>query len=562
MRSAEAFVSAGSAAWARAQPRLAPLYRAAGWLYARPLVVLAGLAGAHWACVLAFALTVRHNGWVYYQGGDQIWYTTSASLIGDGVLPPTFIGFGWVLPLVPFSWVVGPEYTAFLPILIAVNVLVLAPVALACVYGIATRIGGRLLGLYAAALWVAAPYLAIPFFRFDYHGRYVEQFLPHALGLNGLADYPSLVCLLLAAYLLVRALEGADWTWAVPAGLAAAVAATIKPSNLLFFAGPALMLLLARRWRLVVPYAAATVPSLLLLALWKWRGLGELPVLAVEQTRVAAGSVLSSTAVDRYLNIDWDTFRQNMAGLREWTYSVRVLQWIPLAGAFAVARRSPPLAGLLAGWFGAFLLVKGTTPLSTVESGSFWRFLMPAFPAYFLLFVAIPLLIPGLLRRTKALAAAEAPRPVGRRTFVVLGVLFVAIPLAAILAPRPLAADAPEAVSIGSILTPVDDEIRVTVTPDGERRTVTWAHPDFGPTDVFYRVYRTDLQGHDVECSTHRSPQCLLTMVLLTTTREARYVDGSPPPDARYRIGIGTNWENNAEGGDVVSISRPIPATP
>ena len=50
-------------------------------------------------------LTVRHNGWVYYQGGDQIWYTTTAlRLLGDGLPPPTYDRFRLApLPLVPLG---------------------------------------------------------------------------------------------------------------------------------------------------------------------------------------------------------------------------------------------------------------------------------------------------------------------------------------------------------------------------------------------------------------------------------------------------------------------------
>jgi hypothetical protein len=561
MWSAESLTAAGSGAWGRLRPWLQPVYAAASWLYARPRVVLAGLVGVQWLCLLAFALTREHNGWVFYQGGDQISYTTTASLIGDGVLPPTLIGFGWVVPLVPLSWLVGPAFPGFLPFQLAVNVLLLAPVALACVYGLGCRIGGRLLGLYAAVLWVVAPYLAVPFFRFDYHERYVDQILPGALGLTGLADFPSMVCLLVAAYLLVRALETPDWSWAVVAGLAAVVAVTIKPSNSLFLAGAALLLLLARRWRTAVLYAAAMIPSLLLLALWKWRGLGQVPVLAFEETRVAAGTIVSSALTEKYLYLDWDTFRHNMASLREFTYSARVLQWIPIAGTFAVARRSLPLAGLLAGWFGAFLVIKGTAPQSTVESGSFFRLLIPAFPAYFLLFVSIPLLVPTLVRRVRALTPPRPPRPIGHRVLVALAAIFVALPLAVVVAPQPIDAAAPKGISIGPIPIPVDEDIDVTVTPDGESRTLTWTHPDYGPK-VFYRVYRTDLSGTDVECSDHRSPDCALKMVLLATTREPRFVDGSPPPESRYRIGVATNFADDPSGGDVIAISEPIPATP
>ena len=466
------------------------------------------------------------------------------------------------MPLVPLSWLVGPEYVGFLPFVIGLQVLVLGPVALACVYAIAARIGGRLLGLYAALFWVLAPYLAVLFFRDDYHDRYVEQFLPQALGLTALADFPSMVCLLVAAALLVRALDTADWTWAALAGLAAGVGATIKPSNLLFFAGPALLFLLARRWRMVLPYAAGTVPSLLLLALWKQQGLGSVPAFALEETRIAAGTWCRRACSTGTSSLDWDTFRHNMASLREYGYSVRVLQWIPIAGAFALARRSLPLGGLLAGWFGAFLLFKGTAPQATVDSGSLFRLLMPAYPAYFLLFVSLPLLIPGVVRRIKAGALPTSPRPIARRILVAVAVLFVAAPLVAIAAAQPLSAQDPEAVTINSILTPVDDAIDVTVTPDGARRTVTWTHPELDPTKVFYKVFRTEFQGEDVECGTTRSPECVLKMIELATTREARYVDLSPPEDARYRIGIATNWEDNPAGGDVISISAPIAATP
>lgn len=555
--------TASSFPWGRARARIEPLIGVATWLYARPHVVLAGLAAAQVLGILIFALTVRHNGWVYYQGGDQISYTTAASLIGDGVLPPTFIGFGWVLPLLPLGWLVGPEYVGFLPPIIGLNVLVLGPVALASVYAIAHRIGGRGLGLYAGLLWVMAPYLAIPFFRDDYHDRYVEQFLPQALGLTALADYPSMVCLLIAAWLLVRALDALDWTWAASAGLATGVAATIKPANLPFLVGPALLLLLSRHWRTVVPYAAGILPPLLLLALWKQRGLGTVPAFALEETRLAGATLLAANPLERYAHIDWDTFRHNMASLREYSYSVRVLQWIPFAGAIAVARRSLPLSGLLAGWCGAFLLLKGTAPQSTVDSGSFFRLLMPGFPAYFLLFASLPLLLPGLPRRLGPRSAPTVPRPIAGRTLVVVGIVFVALPFVAIVTPQPLGTETPEAVTINTIPTPVDESIHVTVTPDGARRTLTWTHPDYGPTKVFYHVFRTEAGVEELLCETSTtSPQCILKMLDLGTTREAHYVDLSPPADALYRIGIATNWEDNIAGGDVVAISAPIAATP
>jgi hypothetical protein len=454
-----------------------------------------------------------------------------------------------------------------MPWVMLLNVAVLAPIALACVWAIVARIGGRVLALWAAALWVAAPFLAIPFFREDYHERFVEQFLPQALGLTALADYPSMVCLLVAAYGAIRVLDGADWTWAAATGLVAGVAVGIKPANALFLAGPIVALVIARRFGVVVPAAAGLAGPLLLLLVWKLRGIGGLPAVALPEAHLAASSQLAVLGLEldlgRYFDYDLDVLRSNMAHLREYFYSARVVQWIPLAGTLAVARRSFPLAGLLAAWFGVFLLTKGTVTQSTVESGSFFRLMMPAYPAYFLLFVSIPLLVPAVARALRGQDPPRPPRRLGRRALAALAVAFIAVPLAVVALPQPTTEEEnPDAIAINRILVPVNDELDVEVKVDGPARTLTWTHPGFGSTAVFYRVFRTEAGGEELECYGSAARECRLEMLTLETTRATRYVDQSPPVDAVYRIGIATNWENNSEGGDVIEVSRPIAATP
>src|SRR5512145_1185239 len=125
-------------------------------LLARPRAVLATLAAAQVALTLLLALRVRHNGWVYYSGGDQIWFTTSGWLLGRLELAPTEASYLWPLVQAPITLVTGPSYVQALPPLVLLNLLVLGPVALLCVYGIASRIGGRLLGYWAGLLWVVA----------------------------------------------------------------------------------------------------------------------------------------------------------------------------------------------------------------------------------------------------------------------------------------------------------------------------------------------------------------------------------------------------------------------
>ena len=107
--------------------------------------------------------------------------------------------------LTPITWVTGPTFVQALPPLVLFQVLVLGPIALLCVYGIASPIGGRLLGYWASFLWVVAPFAAIPLFVDRYQERWGEQFLPQALGLTAMADFPSMV-LVLASARLRRAL--------------------------------------------------------------------------------------------------------------------------------------------------------------------------------------------------------------------------------------------------------------------------------------------------------------------------------------------------------------------
>lgn len=525
-------------------------------LAGRPRLAVPGLLAAHWLLLLAFALTVRHNGWLYYQGGDQIWYATTAWELGEGDLPPTRIGYGWSVLLAPLMRVFGPGYVEAMPAVIALNALVLAPAALLAVYGIANRLAGRLFALWAGALWVAVPYLAIPLWRQDYHERYVEQLLPQALGLSALADYPSTVFLLCAAYFVVRSLDEPGLAAPVLAGLLAGFAIGTKPANALFLAGPPLALALARRPRALLAFGAALVPAVVTLALWKQRGLGSLPLFAYEEVRVAAGSTLAAAAdVGRYVDLDWGHLRQNLDELREWFWSVRLLEWAPLAGALAVARRSVPVAALLASWLAAFVVLKGTSHLATVSSGSFFRYLMPAFPAYLLLAAAVPLLVPrvaeAVVRRWPPLPEPRLPRAALVGTAVVLAL----VPLALAGLARPVARP-DDLVLVNRILTPVDDDFELAIRPDGEARELRW---ETTGDRVFYRVYRTAAGGEDVTCTDGGGTgECTLELLLLGTTREGRFRDGSPPPGSIYRVGRAANWRDDEAGGDVFAISPPL----
>lgn len=533
-------------------------------LLERPRLVLGTLVGGQITATLALALSVEHNGWVWFQGGDQIVNTTTGWLVGQRILPPTEVSYIWPLFQTPIAWVTGPTFLQAMPPIVLFQVLVLGPTALLCVYGIASHIGGRLLGYWASALWVLAPFAAIPLFVDRYHEKWIEQFLPQALGLTAMPDFPSMVLVLVAALLVVRSLGDARLVeTALLAGLVAGAAGGLKPPNYLFAVGAVLAYLVAKEWRGGALFLIALAPSILVLAYWKNKGLGYLPAVAPAEMRVAA-SVALSVDFDRYLELDLDHWRQQMNYLREFFWSARVAQWAPVAGLVAVLRvRRAPIAALLAGWLGAFLFIKGFSPRADIQANTFWRLLMPAWPAYLLLFASIPLLVPTLARRLGGRLDPPVPSRIALRWVVFVAVATVLVPAIATAASSPIQPPAPPAlvqvVGTATILTPVDDSIDLVGEPGVQGNVLTW-EDDGWNADVFYRVYRSSGVGPDTFCSTEQevSWSCYLDAEAIHTTRDRTFTDPSPPTQATYRVGVGTNWANDPAQGDVFALSSPV----
>ena len=539
-------------------------------LLAHPRAVVGTLIGIQIAAIAVLALSIEHNGWVYFQGGDQIGIASQAWLLGMLDMPPTELGYFWSLVLTPVMWVTGPTYVQALPFVILLNVLVLGPIALLCIYGIAARIGGRLIGYWASFLWVVAPFASIPLWVDRYQERWTEHFLPQALGLGPLSDFPSMVVVLASAYFVVRSLDPGRLADAAFAGLLLGAAGGMKPPNLLLGAGAALAYLVARRWREAVVFGAAVVPSLLVLAYWKEKGLGQIPGLSFEAAALAAGAgaVALEISLEDYIELDIEHWRQQMDQLREFFWSARVAQWAPFAGLLAVLRvRRAPVAALLAGWLAAFLLVKGFSTRADIQANTFWRLLMPAWPAYLLLFASIPLLVPTLAGRLGDRLRAPAVRPLRLRWVALAAVLVVLVPAAVTAAATPVA-DPANAVyqddEGNTILTAIDHDIDVRAERVADGVRVSWEDDENWRADVFYRVYRHDNAEPDTLCTTayNVSIFCYLRALPIATTREREYLDPAPPPDASYWIGVGTNWLDDPEAGDVFTFGPPAAPAP
>jgi hypothetical protein len=561
----------------RARPLWSLIGRHQPWSVLGPLLVI------QWLALLGLVGSVHHNGWLFYQGGDQTFYWTSAHLLAGWTLPIAPIGYAWSYVLTPIALVAGSNILLGLPAVLLLNVLVLLPIALLCVYGIATRIAGRIFGYWAAGLWILIPYAAIPMFVQRYHQKYVEIALPQQLGLTVLGDFPSMVCLLVTAYLIVRALDSADWHDAVIAGLAGAFAIGIKPSNALFFGAAVLSLVVARRWVQTASFLCALVPGLIVLAVWKQRGLGEIPALSstggggggMRTAAIGADVPLASvlSPVDKYVHLDWHHLHQNIDGVREFFWAVRPLEFVVVAGFLAIGRRSWPKAVLIFGWFLTFLLIKGTNERANIEDASFFRLLMPSFPAFLLLLAAIPLLVPAFswTRKLFPEPAALTERRVGRRLLCAAVVLLVLVPLVLVSAASPQSTPVAVTESEQGVYVPVNS-FHVTARRVGSTVVLNWRPQLSGSTSPFYVVLRSPQSAPDPTNPTERvakegvscrrvgsgsSVDCTLYMTRLSATTTTRYVDRPPPGRWTYRVTLSANWIDDPALGDSLVISEP-----
>ena len=557
------------------------------WLAAhQPWSVLGLLLIVQWLALLVFAVGVaERNGWLFYQGGDQTYYWSDAHLLSHWTLPVALVGYGWSYMLIPVAFVFGANVLAGLPAVILLNTLILLPVALLCMYGIGTRIAGRIFGYWAAALWVVIPYVAIPMFDPRYHEKFVSITLPQSLGLTVLADFPSTVFILLTAYLVIRALDTNDWTDAVLAGMVGGFVIGVKPSNSLFFGAAVLCLLAARRWLQTGVFLAALVPGLVLLALWKQRGLGEVPAFSStgrsgELAAIGGNLPIGGlpAPVDKYVSLDWHHLHQNIDGIREFFWAVRPLEFIVFAGLIGLGRRSWPKAILIFGWFATFFVIKGTDAKANIEDASFFRLLMPSFPAFLLLLAAIALLTPTFSWTRKLFPSplpAVPTRRHGLRTVSAAAAVLFVLPLIFVAGTTPQST--PEAVSypFQNVFLAVQS-FGLEAHPVGNTQRLTWNAPYSGSTEVFYTILRSrpvapDPSGNGdrkairgLACKDRQNGaplNCDLVMTHLSTTAGLRYIDRPPPGRWTYRVGLTANWLNDTSLGDLVLVSTPVTIT-
>lgn len=290
----------------------------------------------------------------------------------EGWWPPVaLVAGGWlVAALVAAQAGVAADAPGWLLVL---NQAVLLPAAILAAYAFGLVLGGRLFGLWCGAMLVLVPLAGWLYALPRYRDTYLERALVQAVGVGDGGRFAAAALLTVAAALVLASIVHSAPILGAAGGVAAGVAIVVEPSACLFVVGAILACAVARRPSTFLAFAVPVVVAGAVAVLVRDAGIG--------------------------LDLSWSAFSGNMASLREYTWSNRVLQWLPLAGAIGLARRSPTFAALVAGWFGAFVLAEAASPHRPVGDGTFFVAFVPALPAFALLVAAIPLLVPGVPAR-------------------------------------------------------------------------------------------------------------------------------------------------------------------
>lgn len=551
------------------------------WLSAEPrgigrldgeIVFLSVAVVAQWIAVGLLAVGATHNGWLYYQGGDQTFFYTISWVLSHGHLPETGIGYSWSLVEAPITAFAGPSFLVGLPAIVLVQVVLFLPLAVVALYGVTKRLLGAGVARLAVAAWILVPFSVIPLFVQRYHGRWIDQTLPQVLGLTGMGDFASMVLLLCAAYLLFRHLDEGGWETAVLAGLVVGFVLGLKPSNALFLAAPAVGLLVGRRYRGAVAFGLALVPTMVTLIVWKQRGLGHLPLFSsAAPVALAAGAHVvtdhvAALNVHKYVKLDWTHLQNNLDGIREYFWSNRLVEWIPLAGVLGALRVSRAKGALLGVWLGLFFLIKGSSPLASVDTASFWRLLMPAWPAYFLLALSVLAIVPTLGGRLQPAIVATAPgRSLRRETWIAIAVLGV-LPLVVVGA-IPRHGDY-RAIRDNSrnLYVPVDRSFHVAAQVDRPGVVLTWPDPGSGsvkPVYIVLRVKAGTTTDAGVNCSSRPGgvPPCVIAMDELGYAGRRHFVDRPGAGTWVYRVALAASYNADPSAGDPLLFSAPVQVT-
>ena len=122
----------------------------------RPAYALAPLVVVQLLATLWLALSRPHNGWLFYHGGDATEYWSHEWAVAHGFVPRALLGYADPARLRVGARAHGRHARHGPAVIVLIQVLVLVPLTVVLVFGVASRLAGRLLGYVAVVLWIAS----------------------------------------------------------------------------------------------------------------------------------------------------------------------------------------------------------------------------------------------------------------------------------------------------------------------------------------------------------------------------------------------------------------------
>ena len=168
-------------------------------------------------------------------------------------------------------------------------------------------------------------------------------------------------------------------------------------------------------------------------------------------------------------------------------WSVRLLEWIALAGVVAAIRRAPARGAFVAVWFVMFCVVKGSSSQASISTTSYFRLTEPGLPAFVAARRGARLPRAAPRRRVPSAARRGRCRAGRSRVTAVVGAL---VPLVLVLALRRAAGAGS---TVRDLAHSTEAPISSALAADGVRLGRSAGARSTGTArDVQYVVYRVD----------------------------------------------------------------------
>jgi hypothetical protein len=301
--------------------------------------------------------------------------------------------YGWsLLALVVIQWLViaavaaevGHSSTLWIVI---PQVVVLMPLTLVLVVEAARRFGPPTFAAWAGMVWIALPFVGVPYANRSFRHEYSHEFLPRLLGLADDPRTPAMACLAAALLFTIRAVETNRRRDVGIAVVAGAACAALAPPVALVALVPIVGLAVGGRRRAALESAVALV----VLGAALWAG-------------VAAGPLSGP-----FVHVDFHAAGRTLSSLSEDFWSGRVLEWLAIAGV-AGAIRGNRSGGAMTGF--AFLAAFFSLRLEARPAArnlELLHALLPAWPVVVLAVASLPLLWPRVHAADRRVGASPTP---------------------------------------------------------------------------------------------------------------------------------------------------------